>query len=418
VMVGPLFLFLLSFCLSFSLPVPGTFLWNPQDLVQIKQRVLDKDPLLKLPLQNIDDRAKSHLKQMPWSVMDKKVLPPSGDKHDYMSLDKYYWPCTAHPNGTDGGAPKPCNTTTGLPYIQFDGYVNPEMKLYDHDNCIDMTQAVIDLGIGYYFTDNEDYATKAILFIKTWFIDDATKMNPNLNYGHFIPGVVNGSHGAIIDTRLFVEMLDAVALIKLSNSWTPELDRSFNTWFTKFLEWLRTSPLGVQEDKANNNHGVWYDVQVGFIALHVGNSQVSQKIAESANKTRVEKQIQPDGQLPQEEARTKSWSYTEFCTDAFFHLAIFARSSSVDLFDSRIRITLDWQMPYIQLKKSWPYQQIVPFVKGCNITDVDQCIGSYFNILRIAANQYADSTYENTIKTLPGINYEGDVLNLLFPKKY
>ncbi|MEI9955592.1 MAG: hypothetical protein WDM90_04610 [Ferruginibacter sp.] len=28
----------------------------------------------------------------PVSVMEKKNDPPSGDKHDYMSLAPYYWP--------------------------------------------------------------------------------------------------------------------------------------------------------------------------------------------------------------------------------------------------------------------------------------------------------------------------------------
>jgi len=294
---------------------------------------------------------------------------------------------------------------------------NPEMHEYDHDGCVNMTQAVIDLGLGYYFTDNEDYAKKAILFLQTWFIDEKTKMNPNLNYGHFIPGVVNGSHGAIIDTHFFVEMLEAVALLKLSASWTKDLDTSFKSWFSLFLSWLRNSPIGKGEDSSNNNHGVWYDVQCGFIALHVGNTKIALKIAESANQTRIQKQILVNGELPAEEARTKAWSYTEFCTDAFFHLAIFANFSSVDLFHTRIQKLLQFQLPYIQLKQTWPYEQIVPFVSGCIMTEVDQCLGSYFNVLRMAANAYDNVVYEDTIKTLPGINYEDDVINLLFPKK-
>jgi len=243
-------------------------------------------------------------------------------------------------------------------------------------------------------------------------------MNPNLNFGHFIPGVTNGSHGAIIDTHFFSEMLDAVALIKLSTSWTPDLDKNLKNWFSEFLVWLRTSVIGKGEESSKNNHGVWYDVQAGFIALHVGNKEVVDKIAGAANQTRVEKQITPDGQLPAEEARTKSWSYCEFCTDAFFHLATLTKSASIDLFSSGIRTALDWQLPYIQLKKQWPYEQVVPFVSGCAMTDVDQCLGSYFNILRMAANAYGNVTYEEIIPTLPGIDYKGSVLNLLFPKKF
>lgn len=28
----------------------------------------------------------------PFSVMDKKLIPPSGDKHDYLGLAPYFWP--------------------------------------------------------------------------------------------------------------------------------------------------------------------------------------------------------------------------------------------------------------------------------------------------------------------------------------
>ena len=52
-------------------------------------------------------RADEHLKKGPYSVTYKKALPPSGDKHDYISMGPYWWP-----------NPK---TADGLPYIRRDG---------------------------------------------------------------------------------------------------------------------------------------------------------------------------------------------------------------------------------------------------------------------------------------------------------
>src|SRR6516164_3783053 len=51
--------------------------------------------------------ADAALKQGPLSVTDKAINPPSGDKHDYMSLAPYWWPDKNKPNG--------------LPYIRRDG---------------------------------------------------------------------------------------------------------------------------------------------------------------------------------------------------------------------------------------------------------------------------------------------------------
>src|SRR6266480_1054153 len=34
----------------------------------------------------------------PFSVMDKQRTPPSGDKHDYVSMGPYWWPDSTKPN--------------------------------------------------------------------------------------------------------------------------------------------------------------------------------------------------------------------------------------------------------------------------------------------------------------------------------
>ena len=46
------------------------------------------------------------------SVVEKTKTPPSGDRHDYMSVGPYWWPDSTKPNG--------------LPYIRKDGQINPD----------------------------------------------------------------------------------------------------------------------------------------------------------------------------------------------------------------------------------------------------------------------------------------------------
>ena len=89
---------------------PLTLLWDPNTIESVRAGVAGKNlSCLAAPAQSLASRAaaaaENYKQYGPWSVMNKKSTPPSGSKHDYMSLDKYYWPCNAPP-------PLPPTTTT------------------------------------------------------------------------------------------------------------------------------------------------------------------------------------------------------------------------------------------------------------------------------------------------------------------
>src|SRR5262249_18310823 len=99
----------------------------------------------------------------PFSVTQKTVTPPSGDKHDYMSQAPYFWPDPSKPNG--------------LPYIRRDGERNPELKkISDHDQLGRLGEDSRDLALAWYLTGKPAYADRAALLIRTWFLSPATRM--------------------------------------------------------------------------------------------------------------------------------------------------------------------------------------------------------------------------------------------------
>jgi hypothetical protein len=299
----------------------------------------------------VSAEADKAMSEGPFSVMDKKDTPPSGDKHDYMSLAPYWWPDPAKKDG--------------LPYIRHDGETNPERyKVPDDANFNKVQNAVHALALGYYFTGKEEYAAHAVLLLRTWFLDPATRMNPNLNYAQAVLGVNDGRGTGLIDVRGITRILDGITLLEGSASLSKDDQVGLRKWFSQYLDWLKNSKNGRDESDAQNNHGSWYDQQITGIALFLGDKELARTVAETAETKRIAFQIQPDGSEPLELERTKSFSYSVFNLTALEQLAEEDRLTGVDLWTYKarngasIRAALDYLLPYAQGQKTWTHQAL------------------------------------------------------------
>ena len=115
--------------------LPRVFCLSPQTLVNAKTRAAAKDETLLPALEKLRKEAKSALKAGPFSVVDNDLVPPSGDKHDYISFGPYWWPDPAKKDG--------------LPYIRRDGEVYPGSQSGGSDSPAlgKMTSAVHTLAL-------------------------------------------------------------------------------------------------------------------------------------------------------------------------------------------------------------------------------------------------------------------------------
>lgn len=371
-------LLIISFSFSGKGQSPKVFSIDIKNLVNAKLRIKNGDQQTLAAYQNLIKSADKSLSDGPFTVMNKTQVPPSGDKHDYMSIAPYFWP---NPN-----------TPNGLPYIRKDGEHTPETKDFkDKDDIIKMENAVEVLALAYYFTGDEKYADRCTLLIRTWFLLPDTKMNPNVKYGQAVKGESEGRKEGVLETRGFAKVVDAIGLLEGSKAWTAQDLKDMKAWINEFLNWIQTSTLGKAEMNAKNNHGTWYDAQRLSYALFLGKRDLADEICKNAIK-RLDTQMDNNGNFPQELARTKSLGYTLFVTDAFFQIAILAEKTDIDLWNvvtpsgKSLRKGIESLAPYFLKEKEWTGKQIEPVNFNGAIPDI-----------YLAAKKYNHPEYLKTI---------------------
>lgn len=300
-------------------------------------------------LKNADDL----LSVEPMSVMDKKKSSPSGEQHDYVSLARYYHP---DPSKLDG-----------LPYINRDGITNPEIDLYDRNRLGETAGRISSLALTWYLSGKEEYATKATELLDTWFLNPSTRMNPNFEYAQITPGT-NDNRGrcyGVIDGYSFIEMLDGVALLNGSKSWTSKKDRQLKKWMGTLLDWMMTSKQGLEEAGQANNHSVAYDTQAIALAMYAGKEDVAKKIISGFPEKRMFTQIAPDGSQPHEMRRTLSYHYSHYNLNHFIDIFLMAQKLGLKIDDKvspdgrGFYKAMDFLAYYLDKNKDeWPGEQL------------------------------------------------------------
>ncbi len=336
-----------------QLTKPVVFAYDANLLIANKSKLAAGDKALAPAYNMLVKEAEKALQFGPVSVMEKKNIPPSGDKHDYMSLAPYHWPDPSKPDG--------------LPYIRKDGQTNPEVKDYkDKEYMPQLCDKIFTLSAAYYFSGEIKYAEHAGKLIKVWFLEPATKMNPNLNFSQAMKGTNTGRGAGLIDARHFIKLIDAIGMLPITKSWSEVDQKGMKLWFSNFLNWMQTSDNGRDEMNAPNNHGVWYDALRLSISLFINDFEKAKNVIANAQ-NRLDKQMDIEGNFPKEMERTTSFHYTVFVMDAFFTIAQMAEKAGINFWNytspsgNSLKKGFGKLLPFLAKEKKWEGPQIKKF---------------------------------------------------------
>ena len=285
--------------------------------------------------------AKRYLAEPPITVTAASSPRSAGGKHDFFSEGDYWWPDPASPNG---------------PYIQRDGMSNPDNFVEHRKAMIRLSLIVPALAAAYKLTRDRQYSAHAATHLRAWFIDPATRMNPNLQYAQAIKGRFTGRGTGIIDTLHFVEVARAASQLDLAPG---DLD-GVKQWFAAYTEWMTTHPYGIAERDTKNNHATCWCTQVAAFAHLTGNAEQTAYCRNRYKSVLIPNQEAPDGSFPEELRRTKPYGYSLFNLDAMAILVQTLTTKEDNLWtwhlpDGRgMAKAVEWMFPFIADKKKWP----------------------------------------------------------------
>jgi len=341
-------------------------------------------------LEALRKRADEQLASPMLAVTLRNARAISKNPHDYASFGPYWWPNPDTPNG--------------LPYVRRDGEIVPGS--IEEITPRLMARKVLELALAAFYFDSEEYGRAAEKALYDWHLNPETYMTPHAEYAQAIPGICTGRGIGIVDFAYSYQVLDAAAILDSLGYISEENLNGLKAWYSDFADWMLTSENGLTEDTEPNNHGTFYDIQLLAIALFTDRRALADKICKTAYSRRFAAQIEPDGKMPLELARTMAIHYSLANIRAYCVLANMAESNGHPEFykdasdggKGLLRSAIDYIYQYVINPESFPYKESYSAEVYPSIPDM------MLMALMFADAHYPDCGYDEKIKNLRGVS--------------
>ena len=340
-----LFLGLLSSCVGAVMGQQPVFKQSPalydlERLVEIKGKGINDVEVKKFM-----KLAEKFVAEEPVSVMDRKRTF-STNVHDYCSLSRYSWPSEKNANV----------------YVIKDGQTNPEMYYYNRPQIESLSDRLMYLSVAYYLSNESKYYDAFQKQIRTWFVNEKTKMNPNMEYSQVQPGMYDnkGASYGLVEINHFTPVIESIYLIQCVNPLDYDTNREVRAWFASLLEWTLNNYRWEEVKKTPNN--ITSSLYVTFLemARFTGNFVQAEFLSKGFTEKVLEAQIDDEGKQPAELKRVAAFGYSVGNTVHIIDFCLIMEQAGYPYYkrnQKKIDSAIGYLMQFVGNQKAFPYRQ-------------------------------------------------------------
>ncbi|KAL1405923.1 hypothetical protein Q8F55_007603 [Vanrija albida] len=232
-----------------------------------------------------------------YSVTKACLTAPAGKNYLY-TLAPYWWECDGKWERRDGQRNPVCDKADGQKQLQS------------------MAQAVHSLSFAAQALGRAEYAERATKLIRTFFLDEETKMCPEVLYSQCCLGddPVCGDKTFIIASRYLILVSQALRVLQLPD----DVSAGMKAWVGAQVAWIDSSKQGADARASGNNITDWLHALYASHLAYLDSSK-AQEYAKGVFASLTCKS--PAETFAPELERTRPRHYVQFTLEALFILA-------------------------------------------------------------------------------------------------
>ncbi|HEY9137010.1 MAG TPA: alginate lyase family protein [Terriglobus sp.] len=288
-------------------------------------------------------KAAEALKSKPATITSFPSPLKKVDSHTYVSEDTEWF-------RTDSGS-----------YERRPGLINSAAFSQHRDALVKMNGIVAACVTAWRLTSDVKYAEHAMLHLRAWFLDAATRMEPNLDHAACIQPTTEGTYRGVEDAVMLAETIRAASFLCAYNGVATETDANgLRTWCTDFTTWLNESKPGFIAREMKDRTAICWTLQAAEMARFTRNGALQLECLHRF-RDQLLRQMNLDGQFPLELHRKDAYAASIFTLDCLSMVCEVVSTPMDRLWDFSLpdgrsmRSAIAWLYPSLDNRGTWKF---------------------------------------------------------------